>query len=619
VAFDGLGETALPKNGFRVTSVDKTNKIMRYCIFAFSIILGCALQAAPEAGDVSGTGVSGTTNVVVEMPPYEVRASRILPLPENWLHVSVPALVLEHGKSAMTAPGYYVLSNLSEQNTRLFINELQLRQFAGMLLWPMLVQKQPHRPAVVILDGSRGAGEDWRLDEAEWEGDPMKIGTQPGSVSTSGLATGLQWLSSAQGFNTALHIDVAGDGTTLVDDSGDWDKPLPAGFVYAAMRGDQVAAWVNAGTPLTSISRPQEEKLAATMSQEQVALALDSFSQPPPAWFLLGMKWLIASTEVSRTKIAFARINVGVPTEMRSDISANAQTLIDGGVPPPPTVSTRVAPVSIRLSPLLPMLKKTGDFEFEETQVAAALVHYGLYGDNGKHRQKFMSLVERQSAGEELTDVLFKEVLGFNTKKMLSKLSVYMRTFAAYKYHELRGKIPPMPEVGVIRATQAEAARLQAEAFITLGRFDLALDKLRIAYWRGEREPEMLAMLALLEQRAGSEARARKIVQTLIKLPQPPLRARIVAARLRLRDALADKPAGAKLGMDEAVEILEMLATALAQNIPDEDACETFAKVVSSSPAQPPPNVADFLKKAAMQYAGNSVIVEAARLAGVSS
>jgi hypothetical protein len=586
---------------------------MRHCIFAFGIILGCALQAAPETGGVSGT------DVVVEMPPYEVRASRILPRPENWLHVSVPALVLERGKSVMTAPGYYVLSNLSRQNTRLFINELQLRQFAGMLLWPMLVQRQPRRPAVVILDGSRGAGEGWRLpDEAAWNGDPMKIGIQPGGVSTSGLATGLQWLNSAQGFNTALHIDVVGDGTTQVDDSGDWDKPLPAGFVYATMRGDQVAAWVNTGTPLAGLSRPSEEKLAAAMSQEQIALVLDSFSRPPPAWFLLGMKWLIASTEVSRTKITFARINTGTPVEMRSDISANAQALIDGGVQPPPTVSTRVAPTTMRLSLLLPTLKKTGEFEFEETQVTAALLHYGLYGDNGKHRQKFMNLVERQSAGEELTDALFKEVLGFDTRKLRSKLSVYIRTFAVYQYHELRGKIPPMPEITVSRATQAEAARLQAEAFITLGRFDLALDKLRIAYWRGEREPEMLAVLALLEQRAGSEARARKIVQTLMKLPQPPLRARTVAAKLQLQDALSARPEGAKLSMDETIALMDMLAAALTQSIPDEDACETFASIVSNSPAQPPPNVADFLKKAAMQYAGNGAIAEAARLAGSS-
>ncbi|MDR0352788.1 MAG: hypothetical protein LBI02_05410, partial [Opitutaceae bacterium] len=264
---------------------------------------------------------------------------------------------------------------------------------------------------------------------------------------------------------------------------------------------------------------------------------------------------------------------------------------------------------------LLPLLGKAEGFTYEETMLASALVHYGLYGDNGKHRQKFMNLVERQSAGEELTDALFKEVFGFNTKKLRSKLSVYMRTFAVYKHHELRGKIPPMPEIDLRQATQAEAARLQAEAFIALGRFDLALDKLRIAYWRGEREPEMLAVLALLEQRAGSEARARKIVQTLMKLPQPPLRARVVAAKLRLQDALSARPEGAKLSMDETVEIMGLLGDALNQTgIPDEDVCETFAGVMSNSPTQPPPNVTDFLKKAAVRYSTNSDIAKAARL-----
>ncbi|MDR1011589.1 MAG: hypothetical protein LBM04_10805 [Opitutaceae bacterium] len=588
---------------------------MKHCIFAFGIVLGCALHAAPEAGGVPAS------DVIVEMPPYEVRADRILPRPEEWLHITVPALAMERGESVLAAPGYYVLSNLSEQNTRLFINELQLRQFAGMLLWPMLVEMQPRAPGIIILDGKRGAGEQLAgINGAEWEGDPIQTGQQPATLSAEALTAGLRWIeiNSGQGFRTQTGFDAAGDPVYQTENDGDTGEPLPAGFVDAVMSGGTFAAWVNAGVPLVNISRPGEERLAAAVCQEQMSLLMDSFTQRPHPWLLIGMRRLIASTEVSRTKISFARLSPRTQSTIPSNIPAMAQALVDRTASPPPVMPSDMRAVSIHLPPLLPVLNKTKDFGFGDIQLATALVHFGLYGDNGKHRQKFMRLVERQSAGEEVTDALFKEIFGFNTKKMLSKLSAYTRTFAAFTYYDLRGKLPPMPEPGVGQATQAEVARLQAETFVAMGRFDFALDKLRIAYWRGEREPEMLAALAWIEQQAGSEARARKIIQTLMKLPQPPLRARVAAAKLRLRDALADKPAGAKLSMDEAVEILDILAAALTQGIPGEDACETFAKVMLSSPAQPPPDVAGFLKKAAVRYPNNAAIAEAARLAGAS-
>jgi hypothetical protein len=66
------------------------------------------------------------------------------------------------------------------------------------------------------------------------------------------------------------------------------------------------------------------------------------------------------------------------------------------------------------------------------------------------------------------------------------------------------------------------------------------------------------------------------------------------------------------------VEILDILAAALTQGIPGEDACETFAKVILNSPAQPPPDVAAFLKKAAARYSNNAAIAGAAQLTGAS-
>ncbi|MDR0354101.1 MAG: hypothetical protein LBI02_12420, partial [Opitutaceae bacterium] len=324
------------------------------------------------------------------MPPYEVRANRILPRPENWLRVTVPALVLERGENALVAPGYYVLSNLSEQNTRLFINELQLRQFAGTLLWPMLVQTQPRQPAVVILDRGHSAGERrWAgISGSEWVGDPLGTAHRPNIMSTEGIATGLQWLE----INSTPFIDRAGDPAGGVE-AGDDSAPLPAGFVDAAMRGDCVVAWVSAGAPLAGFMRPSEERLAAAVNEEQMTLTLYAFSRRPPLWFIIGMRRLIAATEVSRTRITFARPAFAAPSRIGSDISRNAQAFIEGrgwGQSPETTSLRSSAVPQITLPQLLPLLGKAEGFTYEETMLASALVHYGLYGDNGKHRQKFM-------------------------------------------------------------------------------------------------------------------------------------------------------------------------------------------------------------------------------------
>jgi hypothetical protein len=171
-----------------------------------------------------------------------------------------------------------------------------------------------------------------------------------------------------------------------------------------------------------------------------------------------------------------------------------------------------------------------------------------------------------------------------------------------------------MPPVVLREATQSEIARLKTELFMSRRQVPDALDELRIAYLRGGRDPVMLAMLASLEQRIGSEERARKLVKALMALPRPPPQTHIVAARLRFKEMLAAKPSGEKLNTAESSELIAILSGALAGGLTSEELCGTLAEIVLKSAERPDANTAGFLSEAAKRYPFNKTIAEALKI-----
>lgn len=110
---------------------------------------------------------------LVELPAYVVRGDRVLPPPESWRHVVIPHLEILDGKgnSVRMMQGFEVLSIMSVQNTRVFAQELQLRQLAFALFWPSLGAKQPGESPIILINENE---DPWRdgLDAPliEWEG-----------------------------------------------------------------------------------------------------------------------------------------------------------------------------------------------------------------------------------------------------------------------------------------------------------------------------------------------------------------------------------------------------------------------------------------------------------------
>ncbi len=155
------------------------------------------------------------------------------------------------------------------------------------------------------------------------------------------------------------------------------------------------------------------------------------------------------------------------------------------------------------------------DLEFEKhvhplwTKQAYAFVHLCLFGNPSRFRAALHDFVLRLQT-EPLSEALFQECFGMSFEAMRQMLKGYIRRPVG-KYDQYRlqeGSELTAKLVTFREATQAQIARIQADAFRLAGHRTDALETLRIAYDRGEHDPELLAALGLEELHAGRRDRA---------------------------------------------------------------------------------------------------------------
>jgi hypothetical protein len=577
---------------------------MNYPCWTRRVLCCACVIVGASSGYAQETVPVPATEPVVDMPQYVVQETRVLPPPKSWRYVRVPAQELTRGEKVVVVPGFEVLSNVSEKNTRLFVRELQLRQFASAYMWPMLVALQPRQPMGVIFDDTKQASLPFDgSGEIVWTGDPIAASDAGSADFSSGSFNSGTWLVETAGPSAHEVINAMpvpgeiteeeqarattrGEASRAAEPGAFDDTPrlaLAPGYVILTAREGLISAQVNADQPLVTSEKPTEEQLAANLSAWISVASLQNLPGGAPRWFDAGLHRLIELTEVTPTRITFAR--------------------------------SALESLTNRFSSLSVVLAKTEAFTEEDKLMATAFVHYGLYGSNGKHAQSFMMFTERLMK-EGLSDSLFKECFGKTIKQMDQVLETYGRSFADYRSIETRGQMPPMPEFTVQEATQSQAAKLLAEALITQGKPDRALDELRIAYWRGEREPAMLATLAMLEERLGSVERARKLSGALMALPKPPARVLPVEAKLQYRTAIASRADGAKLSVGETRRILGLVARGVREGQNSEEVWTFFSEVVLRSEGKPHESIGAFLSQAAKRYPANTTIRQAAVLAG---
>lgn len=239
-------------------------------------------------------------------------------------------------------------------------------------------------------------------------------------------------------------------------------------------------------------------------------------------------------------------------------------------------------------------------------------MQYGLYGDSSRYAAQFLKFADLACKGT-VNEEMFKQIFGVSYARMDRRLIDFTTAWSAIRTPGFRGNIPPMPNIEIKEASQSDVARIKADVFFSEGNTDKALDELRIAFWRGERAPRLLAALADLEARAGDLVRARRILAALTQMPAAPARGVLAGARIRFNDAKAALQPGQKLPATEAHELLTICAT-LARNSPaHEELYALIAEIALLNEMQPDPQVTAFLRTALDHFPDNATIREAAR------
>ncbi len=217
--------------------------------FHFSpVVSAAALLAA------TGFSAEPAAGPVIELPKFEVTDSRLLPPPEKWLYAEIP--------------GFEILSNISERETKRFVRDFLLLQNVIREIMPGLTTGQMPVPTALLLCG-RGKGFDEFL---------------PADGTIERYGSNQLFFQSPE--RAAIVVDFALAELQLADSTRIEADPYRA-FYAAYFR----------------------------------FLIRRQLSKPPPPWFEEGLVQLFAATEFDRKTIVFAQIGDGFGAEKIGDFN----------------------------------------------------------------------------------------------------------------------------------------------------------------------------------------------------------------------------------------------------------------------------------------------------------
>ena len=465
----------------------------------------------------------------IELPVYTVTDSRELPPPEKWNYGRID--------------GFEILSNASERGTRNLVRDFQKFYQAIGIVWPG-VQRPASVPAMLIICGKGGKFDAFMPDGEQ----------HPDRAMAS--------ISLRDREQAAIVIDYESKVINLVTTEG-----LEA--VAAAPTTDADGNAIGGGgDPGFEVDAYRQ------LYREYIHFLLAGVQPRAPAWLEEGLAQIFMAMEVTDRSITVGKV------EDPNTISATQAAMNDagmGGVAPQEDRDFNAALARRGLLPMEELFAVANDSAIARNPLGStwakqcyAFVHWGLYGDNGKHQRDFLTFVIRLSK-EPLTEAFFKECFKQSYKDMAFTIRGYVE-FTAYKSTEFRGKkgekLPETPPFALREATEAEIGRIKGDTLRIAGHGAAARLAMIAPYIRGERDPQLLAALGLLERSLGDQARAKKILEAAATAKAVRPRAYLELARLRYADVLAKPAAGEKLDAAQTATVLTPLFTARGQPPP---------------------------------------------------
>jgi len=472
----------------------------------------CAVLLLPLLARAQGrTTAEGP---VVELEKFVVTDNRELPPPESWRYGAVA--------------GFEILSNAPDPATQRLLKDFDEFRQALSYAWP--IPPDSTQTTSLIITGRGGKFDDFR----------------PRTRAAADVATASRFLR--EGDRTAIVIDL--ESRTLdilnVDGTSDTETGIDASLISVEHNKALYREYVR---HLLSRSQPRL-----------------------PAWFEEGLSQIVMKMNISsRRMIEFAKLEDPNAISASSALTAqlNAQALADDPDSPllagaPAEDRDFSAALNRRALVRLDRFFAVTHDSPEANNVlgnniwakqAHAFVHLGLYGHRGKYQKAFQTFLVRASR-EPVTEAMFEECFDLTYKEMLTVLRGYSDS-PFYDSKQFRSKkdgpdliVRPEP-VALRDATQSEIGRIKGEAMVLAGRRSEARTEMIAPYIRGERDPDLLSALGLLEKASGQNEQARGFLEAAFAAKTTRADALLELARLRYADATA-KPEGPGQGLSEA-------------------------------------------------------------------
>ena len=516
----------------------------------FLRLVAAAGCLAAHGGSLAAQDVS--KDKPLELPTYTVTDSRELPPPEPWLYGRIP--------------GFEVLSNASEKSTKRLVGDFQRFFLALSLVWPG-VQQKTAVPTSLIICGRGG-----KFDAF------IPTGQQRSNRAMASLT-----LRAAE--QSAIVIDFQTKVLNLSTSEG----ATAAASTTAAAGEDGVS--LGGGDPGFQVDAYRQ------LYREYIRFLLGGVEPRGPAWFEEGVAQIFMAMEVTNTTIIVGKV------ENPNTISAEQGALNDAGISGTAPAEDRDFNAALAKRRLLGMdefFAVTHDAPEANNALggtwakqAYAFVHWGLYGDQGKHQKAFITFLRRLDR-EPATEALFKECFKQSYQDMLFTIRGYVE-FTNYKIAGVQAgkgeKLPTPPPFELREATEGEVGRIKGDALRLAGHVAAARTAMTTPYIRGERDPQLLAAIGLLERAANDDGRARKFLEAAAQAKAARPRAYLELAKMRFAEAAA-KPAEtqARFSAEQTVAVLTPLFTARTQTPPLAEVYELIAEAWARSIITPGPD-----------------------------